>query len=255
MQSPTTSSADFSLAPSARINPRLVAACALVLGIHAALLGVALTMRHEAPPRPVEAKAITAQLISETPQPAPQPVAVQSPPTPQPPKPVPQPQPKPQPKIKPKAEPKPAPMPVTPAPSPIAAPAAEPTPPAPPAPPPPAPAPAAPAPAAPAAPAIGKPTMDLAAPKNVARLSCNIAQPDYPAMSRRRGETGTALVKLTVGLSGKIENVTLQKSSGSSRLDDAALDAVRSSACTPYKENGEAIRATATVPFVFSLND
>ncbi|WP_250472048.1 energy transducer TonB [Caballeronia sp. GAFFF1] len=250
MQSPTTSSAAFSPASSLSINPRLLAACALVLAIHAALLGVALTMRHEAPPRPVEAKAITAQLISETPQPAPQPVAVQSPPTPQPPKPVPQP--KPQPKIKPKAEPKPAPMPVTPAPSPIAPPAPEPTPPAPPAPPPPAPAPAAPA---PAAPAIGKPTMDLAAPKNVARLSCNIAQPDYPAMSRRRGETGTALVKLTVGLSGKIENVTLQKSSGSSRLDDAALDAVRSSACTPYKENGEAIRATATVPFVFSLND
>lgn len=206
-------------------------------------------MRHEAPPRPVEAKAITAQLISETPQPAPQPVAVQSPPTPQPPKPVPKPQPKPQPKPKvtPKVEPKPAPMPVAQAPSQIAAPAPEPTPPAPPAPPPAAPA--------PAAPAIGKPTMDLAAPKNVAHLSCNIAQPDYPAMSRRRGETGTALVKLTVGLTGKIDTVTLQKSSGSSRLDDAALDAVRSSTCTPYKENGEAIRATATVPFVFSLND
>ena len=97
--------------------------------------------------------------------------------------------------------------------------------------------------------------MDLAAPKNVAHLSCNIAQPDYPSMSRRRGETGTAVIRLTVGLSGKIENVTLQKSSGSSRLDDAALEAVRGSACSPYKENGEAIRATATVPFVFSLND
>jgi protein TonB len=74
-------------------------------------------------------------------------------------------------------------------------------------------------------------------------------------MSKRRGETGTAVIRLTVGLSGKIENVTLQKSSGSSRLDEAALDAVRGSACSPYKENGEAIRASATVPFVFSLND
>jgi protein TonB len=135
-------------------------------------------------------------------------------------------------------------MPVAEAPSQIAAPAPEPTPPAPPQPAP-----------QPAAPAIGKPSMDLAAPKNVAHLSCNIAQPDYPSMSRRRGETGTAVIRLTVGLSGKIENVTLQKSSGSSRLDDAALEAVRGSACSPYKENGEAIRATATVPFVFSLND
>ncbi|GGD54012.1 energy transducer TonB [Caballeronia grimmiae] len=243
MQSPTISPAAFQRPPASNVNPRVLAACAAVLAIHAALLGVALTMRHEPPPRPVEAKAITAQLISETPKPAPQPVAVESPRTPQPPKPVPTPQPKP--KVKPKVEPKPTPMPVTEAPSQVAAPAPDPTPPAPP----------QPAPPPPAAPAIGKPTMDLAAPKNVAHLSCNIAQPDYPAMSRRRGETGTAMVKLTVGLSGKIEDVKLQKSSGSSRLDDAALDAVRSSACTPYKENGEAIRATATVPFVFSLND
>jgi protein TonB len=242
MQSPTITPAAFQTAPAANANPRVIAACVAVVVIHAALLGVALTMRNEPLPRPIEAKSITAQLISETPQPAPQPVAVETPP---PPKPVPQPVPKPQPKpkVKPKIEPKPTPMPVTEAPSQIAAPAPEPTPPAPP------------QPVAPAAPAIGKPSMDLAAPKNVAHLSCNIAQPDYPAMAKRRGETGTAVIRLTVGLAGKIENVTLQKSSGSSRLDDAALDAVRGSACSPYKENGEAIRATATVPFVFSLND
>jgi periplasmic protein TonB len=243
MQSPTTSPAAFRTSPAANGNPRLIAAGALVLAIHAALLGVALTMRNDPPPRPVEAKAITAQLISETPQPAPQPVAVETPP---PPKPVPKPEPKPipKPKVKPKVEPKPTPMPVTEAPSQIAAPAPDPTPPAPAQPTPP-----------PAAPAIGKPTMDLAAPKNVAHLSCNIAQPEYPAMARRRGETGTATVRLTVGLSGKIENVALQKSSGSSRLDDAALEAVRGSACSPYKENGQAIRASATVPFVFSLDN
>ncbi|MFM0321196.1 energy transducer TonB [Caballeronia glebae] len=243
MQSPTTTPAAFQSAPAANANPRVIAACVAVLAIHAALLGVALTMRNAPLPRPIEAKSITAQLISETPQPAPQPVAVETPP---PPKPVPKPVPKPQPtpKVKPKIEPKPTPMPVTEAPSQIAAPAPEPTPPAPPQPAPP-----------PAAPAIGKPSMDLAAPKNVAHLSCNIAQPDYPAMAKRRGETGTAVIRLTVGLSGKIENATLQKSSGSSRLDDAALEAVRGSACSPYKENGEAIRASATVPFVFSLND
>ncbi|SAK66288.1 TonB-like protein [Caballeronia glebae] len=246
MQSPTTTPAAFQSAPAANVNPRVIAACVAVLAIHAALLAVALTMRNAPLPRPIVAKSITAQLISETPQPAPQPVAVETPP---PPKPVPKPVPKPQPtpKVKPKIEPKPTPMPVTEAPSQIAAPAPEPTPPAPP-------APAQPAPP-PAAPAIGKPSMDLAAPKNVAHLSCNIAQPDYPAMAKRRGETGTAVIRLTVGLSGKIENATLQKSSGSSRLDDAALEAVRGSACSPYKENGEAIRASATVPFVFSLND
>jgi len=97
--------------------------------------------------------------------------------------------------------------------------------------------------------------MALNAPKDVAHLECNIAMPDYPALSRRRGESGTALVKFVVGLTGKIENIELKKSSGSSRLDDAALDAMRSSACKPYKENGVAIRAAYSQPFVFGLND
>ncbi|KMQ77552.1 Ferric siderophore transport system, periplasmic binding protein TonB [Candidatus Burkholderia pumila] len=208
MQAPTTSPAAFQTAQGSNGNPRVIAACAIVLALHAALFGVALSMRDKPLPKPIEAKSITAMMISETPQPAPQSVAVETP------QPKPEPKPIPKPKMKPKIEPKPAP-----------------------------------------APAIGKSTMDVSAPKNVAHLSCNIAQPDYPAMAKRRGETGTATVKLTVGLTGKIENVTLQKSSGSSRLDDAAMEAVRGSACSPYKENGEAIRATATVPFVFNLND
>lgn len=244
MQSPTTTPAAFQTAPTAKTSPRVIAACAAVVVIHAVLLGIAMTTRHEPLPRPIEAKSITAQLISETPQPAPQPVAIETPPPPKPiPKPVPKPQPKP--KVKPKVEPKPTPMPVTEAPSQIAAPAPDPTPPAPP----------QPASPPPAAPAIGKPSMDLAAPKNVAHLSCNIAQPDYPAMSRRRGETGTSVVQITIGVSGKIEKVELRKSSGSSRLDDAALQAARDSACSPYKENGVAIIATAVQPFVFSLSD
>jgi periplasmic protein TonB len=243
MQSPTTSPAAFQTAPAANRNPRLIVACGLVLALHAALFGVALTMRDKPLPRPVEAKAITAMLISETPQPAPQQVAVESPPPPKPePKPIPKPLPKP--KVTPKPVPKPTPMPVTEAPSQIAAPAPDPTPPAPAQPTPP-----------PAAPAIGKPTMEIAAPKNVSHVSCNIAQPEYPPMARRRGETGTAIIRFVVGLSGKLEDVTLTKSSGSSRLDEAALDSVRSSACSPYKENGVAIRAQTTQPFVFSLDN
>jgi protein TonB len=231
------------------INPRVIAAGVAVVGIHIGLLAVALTMRNEPPPRPIESKTITAELISAAPpQPVAAPAAIQSTPVPPPPKPVP---PKPTPKLKPTVQPHvkaaPTPLPETTAPSTIAAAAPEATP-APPAPP----APAAPA---AAAPAIGRPTMSLNAPKDVAHLECNIAMPEYPALSRRRGESGTAVVKFVVGLTGKIENIELKKSSGSSRLDDAALDAMRSSACKPYKENGEAIRAAYSQPFVFGLND
>jgi protein TonB len=112
----------------------------------------------------------------------------------------------------------------------------------------------APAPSSPP-PAIGRPTLALGAPKDVSHLDCNIAAPEYPALSRRRNETGTAVVRFVVGLTGRIENIELKKTSGSSRLDDAALDAMRASACKPYKENGEPVRAAYSQPFVFSLDD
>ena len=180
------------------------------------------------------------------PQPVAAPVAIQS--TPTPPTPVP-PKPTPKPKVQPHVKPTPAPTPrpvQTDAPSPLAAAAPEPAP-APPSPPPAA--------AAPAAPAIGRPTLALSAPKDVSHLDCNIAAPEYPALSRRRNETGTAVVRFVVGLTGRIENIELKKTSGSSRLDDAALDAMRTSACKPYKENGEPVRAAYSQPFVFSLDD
>jgi protein TonB len=121
---------------------------------------------------------------------------------------------------------------------------------------PPAPAaPAAPAPTAAAAPAIGRPTMEISAPKNVTHLDCNIAKPDYPMLSRRRGEAGTAYVRFVVGLNGNLEDIALKKSSGFDRLDDAALAAVRASTCKPYLENGVPIRAAYTQPYEFGLND
>jgi periplasmic protein TonB len=234
---------------SSGLNPRVIAASVAVALIHVGLLAAVLTLRNESPSRPIESKTITAELISlAPPQPVAAPVAIQSTPAPPPPKPVPpKPVQKPKPVVQPRVKAAPTPLPETTAPSAVAAAAPEPAP-AQPAPP------VAAAPAA-AAPGIGRPTMALDAPKDVAHLECNIAMPDYPALSRRRGESGTALVKFVVGLTGKIENIELKKSSGSTRLDDAALDAMRSSACKPYKENGVAIRAAYSQPFVFGLND
>ena len=97
--------------------------------------------------------------------------------------------------------------------------------------------------------------MEISAPKNVAHLDCNVAKPDYPALSRRRGETGTAYVRFVVGLTGTLENIELKKSSGFDRLDDAALAAVHASTCKPYVENGVAVRAAYTQPYQFGLDD
>ncbi|ELW9451570.1 energy transducer TonB [Burkholderia cenocepacia] len=227
-----------------RMNPRVIVVAVGVLAAHAIMLTAAWLHRNAPPPaKQVEVQSITAQLIP--PAPAAQPIAVQSAAQqPTPPKPVP--------RVKPKIEPKPVqkaiptPQPVAQAPSPTPAPAVvDPTP-----------APAAPAPAAPAAaPGPARETMQVSAPKNVSALTCNFVKPDYPSMSKRRGETGTAYVHFIIGVTGKIESVQLQKSSGYPRLDEAALEATRASTCPPYIENGQAIRAAHTLPFNFTLND
>jgi periplasmic protein TonB len=233
-------------ARSARLNSRIITATAAVAAIHVALLAAVLSARHDAEARPIESHTMTAELLSPAPVAAP--VALQST-APPPPGPVPlvsHARPKVQQRPTPVAKPTPAPLPEAAAPSPVAAAAAEPAPPAPP---------VSAAPAAPATPATGRQTMEISAPKNVSHLDCNITKPDYPAISRRHGESGTAYVRFVVGLSGKLENIELKKSSGYDRLDQAALDAVRASTCKPYLENGEPIRAAYTQPYQFGLSE
>jgi periplasmic protein TonB len=228
-----------------RMNRRVLTATAIVLALHATLVAIVLTKHDAAAPVALESRSITAQLLQ--PEPVAAPAAIQSMPTPPPPKPVPHVT-REKPTVQPK--PKPTPLPVAEAPSQHAIDT-----PAPAAPTPPAPAAPAPAPAAAAAPAVGKPTMALSAPKNVSHLDCRIVEPDYPMLSKRRGETGVAYVHFVVGLTGQIENIELKKSSGYTRLDDAALAAMRDSSCKPYMENGEPVRAAYTQPFDFSLRD
>ncbi|WGS40909.1 energy transducer TonB [Burkholderia sp. JSH-S8] len=226
-----------------RMNPRVIAAAVGVVAVHAVLLTAAWLHRNALPEKSVEVQTITAQLI--TPAPIAQQVAAESIPQPAPPKPTP--------RVKPKVEPKPVqkvskptPQPVAPSAVPSPTPAADPTPA-------PAAAPAAAAPSAAAGPA--RETMEVSAPKNVPTLQCAFVKPDYPSMSRRRGESGTAYVHFVVGVTGKIESIDLQKSSGYPRLDEAALAAMRATTCRPYIENGQAIRAARTQPYNFGLTD
>ena len=236
------------------MNTRVVSAVAFVVLFHAALIVLLLTVRDEPPSRPLESHSITAELLSAAPAVAP--AALQSAaPAPKPAPPVPHPKPKvethPTPVVK-RTTPEPSPLVAVPAPNAAATPESTP------APPPAAPttnAPPAAAAAAASAPAIGRDTLTIAAPKDVAHLDCSIAKPEYPTLSQRRGEAGTAYVRFVVGLTGKIEDIELKKSSGFARLDDAALAAMRASACHPYVENGAPVRAAYTQPFTFGFTD
>jgi len=77
--------------------------------------------------------------------------------------------------------------------------------------------------------------------------------PQYPNMARRNGDQGRVLLKVLVTLNGDAGNVTLEKSSGSVYLDEAAIKAVKNWKFVPARSNNEAVSGYVTVPISFSL--
>lgn len=114
-----------------------------------------------------------------------------------------------------------------------------------------------PSPPATAPPAVepATPPQAMPAPKPVSHVDCRIAQPDYPEAARRRGEAGTAVVRFVIDVDGRVESARILRSSGYARLDDAALDAVKSSACHPWLDGGVPVRVVFEQPFVFGLDN
>lgn len=228
---------DFSFSPwlhTERLGP-----LGLVLLLHVGVFYALQSGLNYQAPEPIH-KEVFVTLI--TPQPAPQP------PQPQPPKAEP---PKPQP-----APPKPA-KPVAPRPDPTPAPKAITTPPQPE----PAPVPTEPAVAAtPAAPASPPAAPAPAAPAQPKTITSGIEylqppQPEYPMLSKRMGEEGTVMLRITVNERGRVERVDIHKSSGIARLDESARQAALRAVFKPYLENGRAIPVYAILPIKFQLDN
>ena len=107
--------------------------------------------------------------------------------------------------------------------------------------------------AAPPAPANLQPAVP-ATPKTVSGVEyIRPPQPQYPALSRRRGEEGRVVLRVLVNLQGRPERAEIQKSSGAERLDDAARRAALEALFKPHLENGQPVAVWAIVPIVFSL--
>ena len=77
--------------------------------------------------------------------------------------------------------------------------------------------------------------------------------PEYPYFSRLHNEEGEVVVRVELDEEGKISSAVVEKSSGSSKLDFAALSAVKNWRCNPAVRNGIATRAVALQPFLFKL--
>ena len=222
---------------------------ALVVAIHGGLAWAVIHWSTQVPP-PMEPATLSVELIAPTPvvtqqPPAPTPEVVK--PTPQPPQPAPavvrpskttplltsnQPA-SPKDMVAPPAQQdvKPAPV-AAPAPAPVAAP---------------------PAPAAPA-----EPPRAPAQPKVLPSSAVGyLVEPvlTYPRASRELGEQGVVRVRVLVDEQGRPTEIRVEKSSGFARLDQAAVNAMRSARFKPHFEDGVARPVWAIAPMTFNLED
>jgi protein TonB len=78
-------------------------------------------------------------------------------------------------------------------------------------------------------------------------------KPSYPPLSRRLGEQGIVMLNVLVGEDGNVQKLEVAKSSGSTRLDEAASRAVQSWRFAPGKRAGIAQTMWVKVPISFIL--
>jgi protein TonB len=134
-----------------------------------------------------------------------------------------------------------------------------------PTPPPKTPLPKTPAPPPPAptstAPAITQtPTPPAAAPQApairmgaVIQAGAHCAKPDYPSASRRMEEEGTVTLKFLIGADGKVMQADVEKSSGFTRLDEAARNALSKCQFRPGTVDGKPEQSWASIKYTWRL--
>jgi len=78
-------------------------------------------------------------------------------------------------------------------------------------------------------------------------------KPGYPPLSRRLGEQGVVMLSVLVGEGGDVQKLEVAKSSGYTRLDEAASRAVQNWRFAPGKRAGIAQTMWVKVPISFIL--
>ena len=103
---------------------------------------------------------------------------------------------------------------------------------------------------------IGTPNTFDTAETAIAALMTRVAPPPpYPALAEKRRLQGTVVLMILVDAEGNPVDVTVEQSSGSSLLDEAARKFVKARwRFVPAQAGGVAISAYARVPIRFSLN-
>lgn len=77
--------------------------------------------------------------------------------------------------------------------------------------------------------------------------------PGYPRISRRNGEQGTVIVRVFISTQGTPDKAEVRTSSGFTRLDQAALEAVQRWRFVPGRRNGTPEAMWFNIPVLFVL--
>jgi protein TonB len=77
--------------------------------------------------------------------------------------------------------------------------------------------------------------------------------PPYPPLSRRMGEEGKVILRVSVNPQGGADQVEIRTSSGSQRLDESAVNTVKHWKFIPAKRGDSAVQSWVLVPIVFKL--
>ena len=78
--------------------------------------------------------------------------------------------------------------------------------------------------------------------------------PDYPIQARRLGEQGVVVLRVLITPDGRASEIQLAQTSGSTRLDRAAIDAVREWRFMPALRGGRPVSAWYEWRWEFRLN-
>ena len=78
--------------------------------------------------------------------------------------------------------------------------------------------------------------------------------PAYPALARRMHEQGRVLIRVLVSADGVPERIELKASSGSTRLDNSALETIRTWKFVPARQGEQKIAAWVVIPISFALD-
>lgn len=93
---------------------------------------------------------------------------------------------------------------------------------------------------------------DIKKPAMVNFSTC--VKPEWPKESLRKEETGTVHMKFLVDEEGKVLDTFIQKSSGSSMLDNAAVQGIQSCGFTPATLNGVPVRGWQKMQYVWAFD-